>query len=107
MYAASAMKHPPTIRNVVRSTCSRREWSRSWWSRQSNAAPEVTSMMLSSPKPISETDPAIAPATIETSPSTTVVGDGEVFEPLAPANQLHCGWAGSWLPRFHYPVVGR
>ena len=26
-------------------------------------------MMLSSPKPISETDPAIAPATIETSPS--------------------------------------
>ena len=27
-------------------------------------------MMLSSPKPISDTDPAIAPATMETSPST-------------------------------------
>ena len=26
-------------------------------------------MMLSSPKPISETDPAIIPATMETSPS--------------------------------------
>ena len=33
------------------------------------AAPEVTSMKLSSPKPMRETDPAMAPATIEISPS--------------------------------------
>ena len=69
MYTASAMKHQPTIRNVVRSTCSRRDAFRSWWSRQSKAAPEVTSMTLSRPNPISETDPAINPATMETRPS--------------------------------------
>ena len=92
MYAASAMKHPPTIRNVVRSTCSRREWSRSWWSRQSNAAPDATSITLSRPNPISETDPAINPATMETRPFDAVVGDGEIFEPLAPANQLSAAW---------------
>ena len=88
MYSASATKHRPTIRNVVRSTCSRREWSRSWWSRHSNAAPDVTSIRLSRPKPTRETDPAINPGDDGNQTFGAVVGDGEVFEPLAPANEV-------------------
>ena len=43
--------------------------SRSRESRQSSAAPELTSMALSSPNPTSETEPAIRPAAIEITPS--------------------------------------
>src|SRR5581483_10043576 len=47
------------LRNVVGSTCSRRDGSKSCWSRHSHAAPDVTSIALSRPKPTSETEPAI------------------------------------------------
>src|ERR1017187_2285613 len=70
MYNASVTKHQPTIRHVIRSTCSRRDRFKSWRSRQSNATPDTTSIPLSRPKPISDTDPAINPATMETRPST-------------------------------------
>src|ERR1022692_2062866 len=70
MYNASVTKHQPTIRNVIRSTCSRRDRFKSWRSRQSNATPDATSITLSRPKPIRDTDPAITPATMETRPST-------------------------------------
>src|ERR1017187_4507411 len=68
-YTASAIKHPPTIRRVVPSTCSRRDGFRSWWSRHNKAAPDATSITLSKPKPTRETDPDINPAIIEAEPS--------------------------------------
>ena len=69
-------------------------------------APDVTSTMLSSPKPIREMDPAIAPATIETSPSKAVEGDCEVFESVGPCEPAHCGlmWWWSRLPESMKPV---
>jgi hypothetical protein len=45
-------------------------------------------MMLSSPKPISETDPAIAPANDGNQSVKAVVGNREVFQPLTPENQF-------------------
>ena len=88
MYAASAMKHPPTIRKVVRST---------------SFTPGVVKIVMEPPeqrRPGGHFDEAVQPETDQRDgpgdypgdngdqPFKTVVGDGEVFEPLAPANQF-------------------
>ena len=81
MYAASARKPRPTVRNASRSFRSRRSTSASTLMRHSNAAPEVTSMKLSTPNPTREMLPATAPATIATTPS-------RLFHPMVKYSSL-------------------
>jgi len=45
------MQHAPTVRNAVRSPCSRHAMFRSWCALHTSAAPDVTSITLSSPNP--------------------------------------------------------
>src|SRR5580765_7141061 len=68
-YAASARKHAPTIFSVRASRRSRWQWSVSADIRHSSAAPDVTSMKLSTPNPTSDTLPASAPVVTPTRPS--------------------------------------
>src|SRR5215469_9686627 len=70
IYAASSKKQIPTMRSVRRSFSSRRDASGSTDIRQSRAAPEVTSIKLSKPKPVSEILLAIAPSVSANKPST-------------------------------------
>ena len=58
MYSASKAKHAPTIRNVNRSTCSRRVVLRSWRSLHSKAAPDAPRSAQSGSNP-STSVPAI------------------------------------------------
>src|SRR5262245_525198 len=65
----SAIKQTPTMRSVIASMRSRFSSSTSAESRHRSAAPEVTSIRLSKPKPTSAMLPAISPDRIATSPS--------------------------------------
>src|SRR5262245_7594593 len=67
---ARTIKQPPTMRSVIASIRSRFFSSTSIESRQRSAAPEVTSIKLSKPKPTSAMLPAISPDRIATSPSS-------------------------------------
>src|SRR5262249_17864517 len=74
-YAANARKLTPTMRSVSRSRRSRWHASASTAIRQSSAAPELTSMKLSTPNPTSEILPPSAPAPTATRPS-------RLFQPI-------------------------
>src|SRR5579871_2261135 len=100
---ASPAKHAPTIRNVVRLTRSRREASKSWQSRHSSAAPEVTSIRTVRLKPTSDTDPGEQPGNDGYQTFGGVVTDGEVFEQPAMLNKAAPGSYG----RIHRPLAAK
>jgi len=68
-YTESARKQLPTILRVTRSFCSRLSSSAIRDKRHSNATAEVTSIKLSTPKPIREILPAMNPVAIAPIPS--------------------------------------
>ena len=70
MYAASARKQMPTMRNARCSLRSRRSASWSTAIRQSSAPPDASSMKLSIPNAVRDMLPATAPAAMATMPST-------------------------------------
>jgi hypothetical protein len=88
MYNDSTKKHHPTIRNVVRSTCSRRDAFEVVMKPPQQRCPGGHFYDAVQ----SETDqgdgPGDCPGDDGSQPFKTVVSDCEVFEPLTPANQF-------------------
>jgi hypothetical protein len=87
-YAASARKLTPTARNVSRSIRSRRRSSASIAMRHNKAAPELTSIKLSTPNPTREMLPASAPA-------PTATNRSRLFHPIVKysSRRLRCARA--------------
>ena len=88
MYAASAMKHPPTIRNVVRSTCSRREWFEIVVEPPEQCRPGGHFDDAVQSEADQRNGPGDCPGDDGDQTFEAVVCNREVFEPLAPANKV-------------------
>jgi hypothetical protein len=77
MYIASAMKHAPTVRSAVRSTCSRRVTTEPPYHRSSRRHFDQTIQ----PEPNQQDGASNQPSTDGDHAFEAVVADGEVFQP--------------------------